>query len=187
MMELGALVCRPKNPQCPACPVNRFCKALADDTVPDYPRRAQKKTTPTRHRVAGAVLFQGKLLIVRRKTNGFLGGMWEFPDTSVKKSADPEKTCQHEIKRLTGLTVTPISLAAQVRHTYSHFKLVLDVYLFTTPEADVTLVGYADSAWVAWDDLAQYPFHKAVHKCFPGLLQQILPKTILHKPSIQRF
>ncbi|MFH1155089.1 MAG: A/G-specific adenine glycosylase [Pseudomonadota bacterium] len=173
MMELGALECRPKNPLCQDCPVRLFCRAVAGGTVAVYPKRNRKKTVPSRHRVAGAVFHQGKLLIKKRKTDGFLGGMWEFPDAPLKRNADPEQTCISEIQKITGLTVTPFVLAARIKHVYTHFKLTLDLFLCTTQDPGIDLNGPDDIAWVTWSELENYPLHRAVHKCLPGLLQKI--------------
>ena len=43
MMELGALVCRRQNPQCPACPVRRFCAAARQGAPENYPRLVSKE------------------------------------------------------------------------------------------------------------------------------------------------
>ena len=46
MMELGALVCRPRQPRCGDCPVRRFCAAARDGNPEAYPRLAAKKIEP---------------------------------------------------------------------------------------------------------------------------------------------
>jgi A/G-specific adenine glycosylase len=46
MMELGALVCTRHRPQCPACPVRRFCAAARRGDPENYPRLRPKETEP---------------------------------------------------------------------------------------------------------------------------------------------
>ena len=43
LMELGALICIPKNPKCLVCPVQKNCTALANQQVDKYPQQVTKK------------------------------------------------------------------------------------------------------------------------------------------------
>ncbi len=65
-MELGATVCKPRNPDCPRCPLRSGCRALAlgePTRFPELPARA--KTTPVA-RLAAVVVARGKVLLARR-------------------------------------------------------------------------------------------------------------------------
>ena len=57
MMELGALVCTPRRPDCRKCPVNAVCRAFGTDTVGRYPRRVQPKAVPE-YAVAVGVIYK---------------------------------------------------------------------------------------------------------------------------------
>jgi A/G-specific adenine glycosylase len=173
MMELGALVCTPRNPRCTECPVRLPCRAWARGLTDGYPKRTKKQSPPLRHRVAGAVLSGGEILIVRRKPEGFLGGMWEFPDAPLKKNADPGRTLVRELGKTTGLALTPGDLAASVKHAYTHFRLRLDLYLCAAADFRVALDGPDDFRWVRPEALSEYPLHRAVHKCLPGLARRL--------------
>ena len=54
LMDLGAHVCKPKNPKCPVCPWRSKCAAFAAGDMEIYPKRAPKTTRPIRY---GAVFF----------------------------------------------------------------------------------------------------------------------------------
>ncbi len=84
MMELGATVCTPRSPSCPACPLAADCRARAAGTVPQRPLTRRRGPVPSRTwRVLVAVSPRGRTLVVRRPPEGLLGGMWEFPAVEV--------------------------------------------------------------------------------------------------------
>jgi A/G-specific adenine glycosylase len=76
MMELGALVCRPK-PDCPACPVKTICLGTKKDPL-QYPIRKKMKVFPvTWHAL---VMHDGKkILMVPPDTTAHIKGMWSLP------------------------------------------------------------------------------------------------------------
>ncbi|MGD8741242.1 MAG: A/G-specific adenine glycosylase, partial [Desulfobacterales bacterium] len=53
MMELGALICKPRNPQCDACPLTHECRAYQTQQVADFPKRQKLKATPQYHIAVG--------------------------------------------------------------------------------------------------------------------------------------
>lgn len=109
MMELGALICTPKSPRCGDCPLRKRCQAAADGTPEVYPVRAVKKALPIRRQQAIIVTDDaGQILLVRRKAEGLLGGLWELP------------------------TVAP---AGEHTQTFTHFRLELSLLRATSAAA----------------------------------------------------
>ena len=80
MMELGALVCTPKNPSCATCPLAADCAARKGKAWADYPVRAAKKALPVR-RVSAVIVTDGagRVLLVQNREGGLLKGLWELP------------------------------------------------------------------------------------------------------------
>lgn len=167
MMELGALICRPRAPRCDQCPVSRDCGAFQQGQVGKFPARAAVGAVPRRQMVAGVVIRKGKMLIVRRPAEGMLGGLWEFPAGPVKTGRDTEAACREALLRTVGLTVTIAAHLGRVRHAYTHFTLDLDACLCRPLAGRVRLNGPEAFAWVRFDELSKYPLHKAVHKLLP--------------------
>lgn len=79
IMELGALVCTPKNPDCTACPLSRSCYGHTHDQVDRLPYKSTKPPVPHHVIGVGVIRKSGKVLIGRRKESQMLGGLWEFP------------------------------------------------------------------------------------------------------------
>ncbi|MDH3222665.1 MAG: A/G-specific adenine glycosylase [Gemmatimonadota bacterium] len=81
LMELGATLCRPRNPLCDPCPVAEHCRALAAGTVGLRPPRRARKPVPA-VTVDVAVVLDGndRALVAKRPDEGLLAGLWEFPE-----------------------------------------------------------------------------------------------------------
>lgn len=101
LMELGALVCTPENPQCGACPLQKKCRAYLLRRAADFPTPPPK--TKTVHVPIEVALIEksGKYLIAKRNDARHLQSMWEFPQRPVRglrlKSAGPLKEVRHSI------------------------------------------------------------------------------------------
>ena len=170
LMELGATVCLPRNPQCSRCPVATLCAAFQHNLQSELPRRIPRKTVPTYAIAVGVVVHNGQVLITRRKNDGLLGGLWEFPGGKIENGETPEAACKREIQEETGLTVTDLIPLATVNHAYSHFKVNLHVFVCRAQSRKVVLNGATDFKWVAPEELEQFPFPGANRKFFPALM-----------------
>ena len=72
----------------------------------------------------------------------------------------------------TGLDIRVGAQLAEVRHAYTHFKIVLRVFMCEFVGGEVRLDGPTDFRWVRPQDLSQYPFPKANLKFIPLLLER---------------
>ena len=129
MMELGALVCMPKNPLCQRCPLQQDCFARSHGRTDSLPVKGRKKKVPS-YRVALAVIIrQGKLFIQQRPEIGHLGGLWEFPGGKCAgRRRSRKQAVVRECREELGVEVEVLAKLAEVRHAYSHFKIVLHVF-----------------------------------------------------------
>lgn len=127
LMDLGATVCTPRNPNCSICPLWDACEARKQGEQEKYPVKAEKKATPTRFGSAFVLTRGDYVLLVRRPPSGLLGGMM-MPPTSAWNEAKAEDR----------LAEAPGGFAwdyaGEVRHVFTHFALRLDVW---TAEAGV--------------------------------------------------
>jgi A/G-specific adenine glycosylase len=120
LMDLGATVCPPAAPRCGQCPWRQFCQARAQGIAGQLPRRQRKKPRPVRYgTVFWAVTPQKRVLVRRRPERGLLGGMMEFP------SSDWVEGGEDNVARPFEADWRP--LAGDVRHTFTHFHLVLNI------------------------------------------------------------
>jgi A/G-specific adenine glycosylase len=85
LMELGATVCLPQNPQCERCPLADLCRARAtgrQEELPVMPARRRAADLPLIDRAAVWIEERGALLLGRRPPTGLYGGLWELPQAS---------------------------------------------------------------------------------------------------------
>lgn len=148
MMDLGATLCTPRLPRCPECPLRKGC-AAADAGDPEaYPRRNRKSSKPWRYGVVfWAQRRDGAVLVRQRPSSGLLGGMMEFPSTAWR--AEVWSTDQAQSSAPTSARWLP--LAGNVRHTFTHFRLELQVLAgCVLPET-----GPEDGSWCRPDDFTR--------------------------------
>ncbi|NIR08318.1 MAG: NUDIX domain-containing protein, partial [Candidatus Aminicenantes bacterium] len=98
LMELGAAVCMPKNPNCSSCPLNKTCTAYTTKTIEHYPYKSPLRDVPEYKVSIGIVIKGRKFYIQRRPSEGHLGGLWEFPGGKSREGELPEETLLRECK-----------------------------------------------------------------------------------------
>ena len=173
IMELGALVCKPRNPACDVCPLNKGCRACQSRQVTDFPKRKKRMATPVYHIAVGVVFKNSRVLITRRKPEGLLGGLWEFPGGKIKDNESAAAACIREIKEEVSLNVEIDQHLTQVKHAYTHFKIIMDVFCCKYVSGRVYLRGPAAFRWIRIDDYQKFPFPRANHKFIPLLKRYI--------------
>ena len=119
MMDLGATICRPRNPRCGECPLRSQCAAFASGNPEAYPERRQRPARPHRHGIAWWIERGGSVWLVRRPAKGVLGGMAALPGPDWT-DAQPE----------------PVSPVGTVRHVFTHFSLDLAIVRRAEPEGE---------------------------------------------------
>ncbi len=151
MMELGATVCTPRSPSCGACPLADGCRALAVGSVARRPTRRRRRAVPKRvWAVRVAVSRRGRTLVVRRRPEGLLGGMWEFPAVELEGGAEADgRVPAREAGPAPGAGVELPPLV----HRFSHFTAV---YRPRRVEAEEEW-REEEGRWVAPSELARMP------------------------------
>ena len=171
MMELGATVCRPQSPTCIVCPVNAVCRGFQTARQAEFPVRQKPKPLPEYHLVAGVIHRGNRILITQRKSEGLLGGLWEFPVGKIQAKESAEQACVRAIGEETNLLVEPIKYLTRVKHAYTHFKIVMDVFHCIYQSGEVVLNEAVDYRWITVDQIDQFPFPRSNHKFIPLLIQ----------------
>ncbi len=170
MMELGATVCRPQSPTCLVCPVNNFCQAFQANRQDEFPRRLKKEKIPEHNMVAGVIYKGNEVLIVQRPLDGLLGGLWEFPNGRIAEGETAEQACIRNITESVNLSVTKMKYLTRVRHAFTHFKIILDVFECNYQSGEVKLNGPIQADWVKLNALQDYPLPRATHKFLDKLI-----------------
>ena len=162
MMELGALLCIPKKPSCPGCPLGDLCRAHALGRAEQFPVRRKRRAIPHKEVVAAIIRNKkGHILIVQRPANGLLGSLWKFPGGVLAPGETPADGLRRSISEEMGIEIDAGPRLAVVRHAYTHFRITLSSYacilLKGTP---ATMEGRA-WRWATIRQLDELPFSKA--------------------------
>ena len=173
MMELGATICRPKKPKCYECSVVNFCKAYKTNQQTKFPVTIQAKPRPEFHIAVGIVRKDRHVLITQRQPDGLLGAMWEFPGGRVSLGESTKHACIRKIKEKVNLDVEVSSFLTRINHTYTHFKITVDVFNCRCQSGKVVLNGPQNYRWISIEELDKFPFHTANHKFIPLLRKKL--------------
>ena len=154
MMELGALVCLPRAPACPQCPLAATCHARRTGRQAEFPFRPAKAKVPARHAIAAVIRRRGRVLLVQRQEAGLLGGFWELPGGDAARKPDA-RAAAAAVRRQTGLTVSDLSDKGELTHVFSHFRLQLA--LFAAGRVTGRVRATVRTCWASAADLSRLP------------------------------
>jgi len=161
LMELGQTICTPRNPRCPDCPVKRGCDAYKEGTVDEIPERNKPREIP-HYEIAVGVCRKGKkFLVARRKEDGFLGGLWEFPGGKIRKKETARRALLREFREEVGIEIEVDQLLAVVPFRYSHFSVRLHTYLCTYKKGRAKAITSDEVRWAFKSELHKLAFPRA--------------------------
>jgi len=159
LMELGALICTPKNPRCTDCPWQMSCQAYAQGIQELLPLRRARSALPHFTVTAGVIWRpDGRVLIAQRKPDAMLGGLWEFPGGKCQNGETlPECLCREVYEEL-GIEVAVERPLTTLRHGYTHFRITLHVFVCRLVSGEPQAIGCASWRWVTPQELSDYAF-----------------------------
>ena len=157
LMDLGAMICTPKEPQCPLCPLRDLCNGRASGDPERFPARTLKKQIPHIEAISAVIRENEKVFLQQRPPKGLLGGLWEFPNWSIEGKKDLKEYLKHKVKSEIGLKVKSEKPVGSFQQTFSHFKLTLQVF-YCRP-----LSGKVRGKWVPIRKLHALPMSR-IHR-----------------------
>jgi A/G-specific adenine glycosylase len=164
LMDLGSMICTPKNPNCLGCPLKNLCQGYLSGKPESYPLRSVKKKVPHIEAIAAVIQKDGKVLIHQRPPHGLLGGLWEFPNWRIERKKDLKEYLRQMVKRQIGLIVKCKEPLGSFKQTYSHFKLTLHVYHCQVVD------GIRNGKWIPIKKLKLFPMPKITRRISEKLL-----------------
>ena len=155
MMELGALVCKPRHPLCLLCPVTEFCQAYETGEQEIIPP-PKKRSTQKIEAVIAIVRRDRRYLIQKRPSRGLLADLWEFPGGKRK----PSESCLHALRREIyeelGVKVIESKFLTKVRHAYTQYQVTL--YAYECRLEAVPRLEKGRHRWLTLRGLRRFPF-----------------------------
>lgn len=162
VMELGATVCTPSNPNCEACPLAGGCIAYQQVKTEEIPYKSPAKKVP-HHTIGVGIIMNdnNEVLIALRPNDAMLGGLWEFPGGKKEDGESIKQTVVRELHEELGVDVEIVEPLMQLKHAYSHFKITLHAYVCSLVDGNPQPKTSQEIKWVAIEQLDQFPFPKA--------------------------
>jgi A/G-specific adenine glycosylase len=174
LMDLGALICKPKNPNCSSCPIAANCIARQLGLQEERPVRMPRKKIPHLIVTAAVIRQDGRVLLAQRPSKGLLGGLWEFPGGTLEEDDPDLRAClQREIREELGVEIHVDEAFGQYDHAYTHFKIRLHAFLCRL--ADGALPQALDGqalVWITLPELPDYPMGKVDRQIARRLIKE---------------
>jgi A/G-specific adenine glycosylase len=155
LMELGATVCTPRDPECARCPVRRHCAAFKMGRVTEFPQMPAR--SPSKQRQFVTFIFQkGKKVLVRKRAADVVNGnLWEFPNYEAKKKESQQRFAG---ARWFKLKKRPF---ATIKHTIMNDRITLRAAIVQVNGEAASLAADFTGEWRTLRELNELPFSSA--------------------------
>ena len=174
LMELGALVCAPREPRCAVCPLRAWCFARRGNRVEEFPARKPPARAARRRFLAFIVKQNGRFLARQRPAGGVNALLWEFPGVEI---APGEK---NPAAAAAPFVLTGTRPLCRMRHAITRYRILLEAYRAEWPGAK----NAAPGVWRMVAQLERLAFTSAHRKILAVLQDEI--KLEKEKESVYR-
>lgn len=170
LMELGALVCTPKQAKCETCPVRDHCSAYAENRVSELPVKINKLKRTEHIAPVALIYFDEEILLLKKNEPGLLSGLWGFPTVEMKNGPTLEDSSLEEIAALRQWALEHLDLelsemaelTSTAKHVFTHKTWHMRLWKFTAKGRVETELP--EIAWVKPKELKTYALSTAMKK-----------------------
>ena len=155
LMDLGAMVCIPKQPRCEGCPLTNLCEAYAREVQNTLPVRPVKKAPNLVRLTAGLILREEHYLVHKRPATGLLARMWEFPVFEITESDIDVERLAEGLRKKYHQEVRIKEHACDYVHIFSHRKWDISFYHCEWLSGQPLP---ADTSWLPLSELMSVPW-----------------------------
>ncbi|MCD4826215.1 MAG: A/G-specific adenine glycosylase [Acholeplasmataceae bacterium] len=139
LMELGALICRPKNPKCDICPLKEHCQAFELSIQEQLPVMSKLKDKKEFSYITLKLYDKNNQIVLRKRTESLLEGMYEYPQFESESIMDVISKLESK-----DIFIDIIDKKQQVKHVFTHQVWYMDVY-------EARLLKNQDASWIFVD------------------------------------
>ena len=155
IMELGALVCRPKSPDCNNCPVQQNCSAYREGQVHAYPVKAKRTKVEVRY-FHYFIASDHEVQIEKRNAKGIWQNMYQFPLLELKDQLS-ESALRKYISQ--NFEVELVDRIAEYKHILSHRKIYATFW-----RVDKKVTTQDNYTTIAIEKIDDYPLPRLIHR-----------------------
>lgn len=178
VMELGAVVCLPRNPRCGDCPLAKMCLAGQLGQAERFPVPAKRRSPIRLSEVAVVVHRRDRWLVLRRAAQAERWPLlWEFPRGQQLASESPTQAAQRVVHELTGLRTKTLCPLGQLRYGVTRFRVVVSVWWAEVFQAHVKLTPlHVEARWLKLPQIESLPASTPQRRIL----------ALLHNPQARR-
>jgi A/G-specific adenine glycosylase len=170
LMELGALICLPKNPKCDLCPLKEECQAFSLSIQSQLPVKTKKIRNEKIQVAVGICRNRDKILITKTKT-ALLKNMWGFPIAEGKDKKSAREALQNQLKDYLLSDTADISEIGEAKHVFTHKTWLMTIYDIHIPDtveeersSDTEQEDDFKKIWVKTNEIESYAIPTAFKK-----------------------
>lgn len=165
LMDIGATVCSPSEPDCGRCPVKSCCAAFAAGKQTEIPLQAARTKITAVTEAAVALDREGCFLLCRQPEGQRWAGLWDFPRFSCgdkhakitkQRLGRIKSTLQRETEKLVGAEVEIGEMLDQHNHSVTRYRIHL-LYFGGVLLSRSSIKPEDEHAWVSPDEFENYP------------------------------
>jgi A/G-specific adenine glycosylase len=166
LMELGSQICRPREPDCPKCPVMTLCPTQRDGLHEQIPALRRRPQIEQVREAAVIIRRRGRVLLVRSGEGERWAGYWDFPRFSCDRgdvAPTPAELIAKTLAR-TGIVIKRSQHLTTLRHTVTRFRIKLDCFEAKFESARRPPRSAEELQWPRPNELADYPLNSTGRK-----------------------
>jgi A/G-specific adenine glycosylase len=179
LIELGALICTPREPGCLLCPLSSQCAARRLGLQDQLPVMTPKPKPLAVAEACAIVVREGKVLIVQRARGGLWEQFWEFPtvhlegvDPAVRSFGGPVDLADG-VKRLTGISIEAGTAVKTLTYSVTNHRVKLSAHLATARGGSAKPgPRLVDVRWVEPARLGEYTFSSASRRLIAWITEE---------------
>jgi A/G-specific adenine glycosylase len=167
LMELGALICTPKQPKCLLCPVRANCVAYRAGKVEHLPNLGPRTVATSRNFIAFVIERNGRFLVRQRPVGVVNAHLWEFPNTEITTNGS-DLDLKTVAQTTLGTAADTLEKLCTVKHTITRYRITLEAFrgVLTNPLKQSTK---PQARWFTLPELQKLAFPSAHRKILGNL------------------
>ena len=172
LMELGALICSPRSPQCLVCPVNKLCVAFKENRTEELPNLGKREAATARRFIAFVIERNGRFLVRQRPAGVVNAHLWEFPNEEVgARLCEPQQVIsEFNALRVTDPRSEELTPLCTVKHSITRYRITLEAFAVRLKNVEAK----TDGVWKTPAQLHQLAFTAAHKKLASAAVKSIL-------------
>jgi A/G-specific adenine glycosylase len=130
LMELGALICTPREPKCHACPIAKHCFAFKNQRVNEFPNLDKRPAATARRFAAFVIENRGNFLVRQRPAGVVNAHLWEFPNIELNGAPLNSSAAA---KELFGFVPKEMKSLCTIKHSITRYRITVDAFQMEAP------------------------------------------------------